>query len=500
MQYVGTVTPFKGLRVYTRPPMGLPGSGEYLQELLSRVLGTELQEGFVMVNADDMYVGGNDISELLSNWSKVLEKMHLNNLKLNGVKTVICPVETDILGWIWRNGTLSISSHKISALLSAEPPKTCSAMRSYLGAYKALSRCIPQYASLLSPLEESLKGLQGNQMIPWTDELHSFFSKAQEALRSPRVITVPTRSDRLVITTDGSPVNKGLGATLFADRNGKRLVAGFFSMKMKSHQEGWYPCEFEALAISAAIEHFAPYIRESRHAVQILTDNKPCVQAFDKLRKGEFSASARVSTFLSQLSSYNVSVHHIKGELNASSDYSSRNPSECYNKSCQICKFVEETAASAVRSLNVADVLSGNLRMPFTSTNAWKSAQQDSHDLRRAFAHLSHGTKPSKKTRRIQHLRTYLQKCTINDQGLIICRKLDQQMQERDLIVVPHEILPGLVNALHTSFTHPTAHQLKKLFGRYFFGISSDQVIKDVTAQCQLCNSLKPVPKEIFEQ
>ena len=321
MQYVGTVTPFKGLRVYTRPPMGLPGSGEYLQELLSRVLVTEMQEGFVMVNADDMYVGGNDISELLSNWSKVLEKMHLNNLKLNGVKTVICPVETDILGWIWRNGTLSISSHKISALLSAEPPKTCSAMRSYLGAYKALSRCIPQYASLLSPLEESLKGLQGNQMIPWTDELHSFFSKAQEALRSPRVITVPTRSDRLVITTDGSPVNKGLGATLFADRNGKRLVAGFFSMKMKSHQEGWYPCEFEALAISAAIEHFAPYIRESRHAVQILTDNKPCVQAFDKLRKGEFSASARVSTFLSQLSSYNVYVHHTKGELNASSDF-----------------------------------------------------------------------------------------------------------------------------------------------------------------------------------
>ena len=72
MQYVGTVTPFKGLRVYTRPPMGLPGSAEYLQELLSRVLGDEMQEGFVMVNADDMYVGGNEIDELLFNWSKVL--------------------------------------------------------------------------------------------------------------------------------------------------------------------------------------------------------------------------------------------------------------------------------------------------------------------------------------------------------------------------------------------------------------------------------------------
>ena len=500
MQYVGTVTPFKGLRVYTRPPMGLPGSGEYLQELLSRVLGGEMQEGFVMVNADDMYVGGNDVDELLCNWSVVLEKMRLNNLKLNGIKTVVCPTETDILGWIWRQGTLSVSSHKISPLLSSDPPKTCSAMRSFLGAYKALSRCIPKYASLLSPLEESLKGLQGNQLIQWSDELKDFFLKAQDALRSPHVITIPTRSDPLLITTDGSPVNKGLGATLFILRNGKKLLSGFFSMKLKSHQEKWFPCEFEALAISAAIEHFGPYIRESANQVKIMTDSKPCVQAFNKLCKGEFSASARVSTFLSQLSSYNVSLHHIKGELNAASDYSSRHPIECLNKSCQICKFVEDTAASAVRSLKVEDVLSGNLRMPFSNPNAWKSAQQESHDMRRAFAHLSHGTRPSKKSRNINHLRSYLQKCTINDQGLIVHRKQDEHMGNRELIVVPHEVLPGLISALHTSFTHPTSHQMTKLFGRYFFGIGSGRIIKDVTANCQLCNSLKQVPKEIFEQ
>lgn len=501
MQYVGTVTPYKGLRVYTRPAMGLPGSGEYLQELLSRVLGNEMQIGFVMVNADDMYVGGDNIQELISHWTVVLEKMKLNNLKLNSVKTVICPIETEILGWIWRQGTLSVSSHKISALLAAKPPKTCSAMRSFIGAYKAMSRCIPKYASLLSPLEDSLKGLQGNQVIDWTDTLQEQFIKTQEALKSPNVITIPTPSDSLIITTDGSPVNKGLGATLFSVRNGKKLVSGFFSMKMKVHQEGWYPCEFEALAISAAIEHFGPYIRESKNKVQILTDSKPCVQAFQKLCKGEFSASARVSTFLTQLSAYNVSVHHIKGENNASSDYSSRNPNECLNRSCQICKFVEETAASEVRTMNVDEVMSGKLRMPFTNTSAWKSAQQESHDLRRAFAHLTHGTRPSKKTKNIKHLRTYLQKCSINNQGLIITRKSDQHnMMERELIVVPCEILRGLVTAIHTSFNHPTAHQLTKMFDRYFYGIGSNQIIKEVTTQCELCNSLKSVPKEIFEQ
>ena len=45
--YCGTVTPFKGLRVYVRSAMVMPGSSEYLEELLSRVLGDLIQEGFV---------------------------------------------------------------------------------------------------------------------------------------------------------------------------------------------------------------------------------------------------------------------------------------------------------------------------------------------------------------------------------------------------------------------------------------------------------------------
>ena len=82
-------------------------------------------------------------------------------------------------------------------------------------------------------------------------------------------------------------------------RGEKRLSAGHFSFKLKSHQVKWLPCEAEALAITSAVSHFAPFIKNSLHSTQILTDNKPCVQAWEKLRRGMFSASARVSTFLS---------------------------------------------------------------------------------------------------------------------------------------------------------------------------------------------------------
>ena len=49
----------------------MPGSSEYLQELLSRVLGDELMKGLVTLIADDMYIGGDSIDERLFNWSRL---------------------------------------------------------------------------------------------------------------------------------------------------------------------------------------------------------------------------------------------------------------------------------------------------------------------------------------------------------------------------------------------------------------------------------------------
>ena len=58
----------------------------------------------------------------------------------------------------------------------------------------------------------------------------------------------------------------------------------------------------ETLCIAASINHFTPYIIQSEKITQILTDNRPCVQAYDKLKRGEFSNSPQVTTYLSMVS------------------------------------------------------------------------------------------------------------------------------------------------------------------------------------------------------
>lgn len=114
--------------------------------------------------------------------------------------------------------------------------------------------------------------------------------------------TIPQSDDQLFIVTDRAVRCSGLGATMYARRGHQLLLAGFFAARLKKNQSIWLPCEMEALSIAVAIRHFSPYIIMTRHQACIVTDSQPCVQAFEKLRREEFSATTRVTTFLSAAS------------------------------------------------------------------------------------------------------------------------------------------------------------------------------------------------------
>ena len=193
-------------------------------------------------------------------------------------------------------------------------------MRSFIGAYKVLGRVVEGAATLLSPLDAACAGRESADAISWSDELRAAFSTAQSALKGHRSVVLPRPSDQLWIVTDGSSKSHGVGATLYVTCDGRTQLAGFFSAQLRKHQVGWLPCEIEALAIATSVKHFAPYITQSADSTSVLTDSKPCVQEFEKLGRGEFSASPRVTTFLATISRYSLTVRHLAGSANLPSD------------------------------------------------------------------------------------------------------------------------------------------------------------------------------------
>ena len=132
--------------------MGLPGSESALEELMCRVLGDLIQEGHVAKIADDLFCCGATPEEVLQAWRSVLQALDQSDLRLSAAKTVICSSSASILGWIWSEGKLSASSHRISTLTTCAPPRTVKNMRSFIGAYKVLGRVIQGAATLLTPL------------------------------------------------------------------------------------------------------------------------------------------------------------------------------------------------------------------------------------------------------------------------------------------------------------------------------------------------------------
>ena len=58
--------------LYTRSAMGMPESETALEEMMCRVLGDFIEEGFVAKLADDLYCGGDSPEALLNNWRRVL--------------------------------------------------------------------------------------------------------------------------------------------------------------------------------------------------------------------------------------------------------------------------------------------------------------------------------------------------------------------------------------------------------------------------------------------
>ena len=164
------MTPFSGLRVLARSGQGLLGQSEELDELMAKVLGLEIKEGRAIKIQDDVIIGGDTQLEAARNYIGILEKLYLANLRAEPGKTIIFPKSADISGWIWeKGGFLKVSPHCRSSLLNTkeEDIKTVRDMRSFIGLYKTLHIATPAMTRFVTPLEDTVQGLQSGDKYQW---------------------------------------------------------------------------------------------------------------------------------------------------------------------------------------------------------------------------------------------------------------------------------------------------------------------------------------------
>ena len=285
LPYMGFHSPFGDDYIFTRSPQGMINQSEELEKLVTVILSEGVAEGWVRVQADNIYVGGDTEKEAVQRWEWVLEQLNNNNIKLSAKKTSCFPDRLDLMGWIKEGDYLIPSPHRQNTLLTTVLPSTFGDLRSYLGTWHTLYKCKKGQHTILSPLTKMLSpNPKSGQKISWTKEQEAAFYRSREEAKILDKLYVPTTDDQLVITSDyaekGTNMTAGISATLWAKVKDDYRVVARMSAELTPTQHDLLPCDGEVTAhyVAAKSTYFSVPIKASRKKTLALCDNKPVVE------------------------------------------------------------------------------------------------------------------------------------------------------------------------------------------------------------------------------
>ena len=491
----------EGTFVYVRSPQGLPGISEYEEELTDTVFGDMVIQGKVVKYADNIYTGGSTKQKFLTTFSEVIERLYKSNLRINPSKLIIGIKETTIMGWNWNQGTLTPSVHKLNPLALCEEPQTITGLRSFLGGMRIHKRCLQGVDNFSKPLDEACPSNQSGKLkIEWTPDMREAFKKCQEVMKSPKAVVVPRTSDQLVQVGDGALSLPATGTVLVAIREGIDgcLPVCYFGFRVKGSMLNWSACEIEAYTHATAMEENSIYFRESDKPAICLSDSSPVVDAAKKIKRGLYSASPRLQTFVTAVQRYGGDFVHISGKLPTTlidiADFCSRNPIECKEPNCKVCQLSEDPDTSYA-TVRFSNLISSN-QLEITSRTAWKRIQESSPELKRGMSQIQSGTKPSKKEKNVTGVRKMISKGTISKDGLLVFKnQLPMELKPVEQIVVPKEYSISILTLLHNDkrFDHPSAHQMEEITKRNFFIFDRKKLCQEVFTNCIQCQAGKKI-------
>ena len=94
--------------------------------------------------------------------AQIFVRLEANNLTMKTSKSLWGTKKLPILGHVTKSGERCIPDpEKVEAMLDMAPPRTITVLKSLLGAAGYLSKYVPEYAQLVSPLREMDDGRPG---------------------------------------------------------------------------------------------------------------------------------------------------------------------------------------------------------------------------------------------------------------------------------------------------------------------------------------------------
>ncbi|XP_055923898.1 uncharacterized protein K02A2.6-like [Eupeodes corollae] len=254
-----------------RLPFGISLAPKVFQRIMQELF-TDLTK--VKVAIDDILIHARTIEELRRTTEKFLTIIQENGLKLKRDKCQFEQSKIKFLGHIIYRKGMSADPEKTEAIRRIKPPTNRKELQRILGYFTYLSKFIPNYSQMMTPLRKLLE--KSTQWV-WDEIQQKSFDELKEIITKPPVLKLY------------DPV-------------------AYASKSLTECQQRYSQLEKEALAIKFGCQKFHEYVWGKQLVVE--SDHKPLESIF---QKPLHACPARLQRIRLSLLTYNPKVIYIKG-------------------------------------------------------------------------------------------------------------------------------------------------------------------------------------------
>ena len=303
------IAPF-GLFEYRFMPFGLKCASQTFQRHMDTILHPV--NDFCQSYVDDILVFSHSKEEHVEHVAEVIRCLNEAHMKINQAKCSFFKTAVDFLGFTISPDGIKPMEDRLKAMSNLSCPKNLKDLQKFLGTVAFYHRCIPQVATILSPLYKLQSSLKQRKTVwCWNDDHSAAFRQAKQALCDCIPLSVPDSNGLFEITTDAS--NIAIGASL--QQKGKPLE--FYSRPLTDSEKRYSTFDKELLAIFSTVKHFS-YMIEGAN-ILIKTDHKPLIH-INNMKE----PSQRQWRWINYLSEYKIVFEYIEGRKNIVADMLSR--------------------------------------------------------------------------------------------------------------------------------------------------------------------------------
>ncbi len=484
-----------------RMPFGLTNAPATFQRLMEQTLQNLSN---VIVFIDDIVIFSATFQEHLDKLEQVFCKLKDAGLKLKPKKCKLFQRRVRYLGHIISSEGVETDPEKTEVISKWPIPKTVHELRRALGLFGYYRRFIKDYAQLVQPLYEVLKGHENsrqankNTRIGLEEKEIKAFEEVKKKLTQPPILAFANFDEPFELHTDASQA--GLGAVLYQKQDGKLRVIAYASRGLRPAERNYSAHRLEFLALKWAVtDKLHDYLYGQEFVV--LTDNNPLSYVLTTAK-----LDATGSRWLSELSQYQFSIRYRPGKKNVDADTLSRLPEkhssdddirleEISTDAIQaICRMTVDTGYVEILSMsqNVLDGLDTVLMDEDcgTSTREWRKKQRRDPIINKIILLKEQNKKLSDKDKKMhpQDMKVYSRewdKLCLRKGVLYRMRK--HQEEQVYQLVLPEADRNNALEGLHDDAGHfGQERTLDLVRTRFYWPRMTEEVITKVK-NCERC-------------